>query len=30
MKTLPFQAIARHVLIYPGNGEGLYQLAAGH
>ena len=27
MRTLPFRAISRHVSIYPGNGEGLHQLA---
>jgi hypothetical protein len=30
MRTLPFQAIGRHVSIYPGDGEGLHQLAAAH
>jgi len=27
MRNLPFRAISRHVSIYPGNGEGLHQLA---
>ncbi len=30
MRTLPFRAIARHVSVYPGNGEGLHQLAAAY
>ena len=30
MRSVPFRAISRYVSIYPGDGEGLHQLAAAH